>query len=142
MTDLIINDQGDLNIRQTTQTVSDSGRTVEATFDLEITNDNLSTMIKRAIQTPLGYIEVPSLKEGSIEFVDSNFGSLIHSELSEGISLNLLSRIKSHIINSLKTVGLLVNIADLQISAVDTYTIQLYITYTDSTTPTTITLEV
>jgi len=141
MSDLIINDNGDINIIQATETVSDNGRTIPATFDLEVTNNTLPLAIKRAIQTPFGYIEQPSLSEGNITFIDSNYGSLIYNELSEGITLNLLSRIKSHITNSLRVAGYLVNIADIQLSVVDTYTIQLYITYTDNNLPTNITLE-
>jgi len=142
MSDLIINNNGDLNIIQVTETVSDERRTVPAAFDLEITNNTLEAAIKRAIQTPLGHLEQASLIEGNINFIDSNYGSLIYNELSEGITLNLLSRIKGHITNSLRVAGYLVNIADLRLSAVDTYTIQLYITYTDNTAATNITLEI
>lgn len=141
MSDLIINDNGDLNIIQTSETLSDGERKVRAGFDLESTNNTLPISIRRAIQTPLGYIQQPSLTEGNITFIDSNYGSLIYNELSEGITLNLLSRIRSHITNSLRVAGYLINIADIKLSAVDTYTIQLYITYTDNTAPTNITLE-
>jgi len=142
MSDLIINENGDLNIIQTTETVSDEGRTIRAAFDLQVTNDTLSTAIRRAIQTPLGHLRQAALTEGNIDFIDGNYGSLIYNELSEGITLNLLSRIKGHVTNSLRVAGYLINIADLQLSVVDTYTIQLYITYTDNTTPTNITLEI
>lgn len=142
MTDLIINQEGDINIVQLTQEVSDEGRTIRPSFDVESTNDTIATSIKRAIQTPLGHLEVAALTKDNIMFVDANYGSLIYRELSEGITLNLLSRIKRHITDSLKTAGHLVNIADLQLSVVDTYTIQLYITYTNNTTPTIIALDI
>lgn len=142
MADLIINRDGDISVIQATQSVSDEGRQVRATFDVETTNDTLATAIKRAIQTPLGHLEVAALTRDNIMFVDTNYGSLIYRELSEGITLNLLSRIKRHITNSLQVAGHLVNIADVQLSVVDTYTIQLYITYTDNTTPTVISLDI
>lgn len=142
MADLIINDNGDLAIQQITQAVADGSREIPAAFDLETTNDTLALLIRRAIQTPFGYLKEPALQEGNIDFIDANFGSRVYDELSEGINLNLLSRLKSHVINSLRVAGYLLNIADLQVGVVDTYTIQLYITYTDSTTPTSITLEI
>ena len=132
MTDLKLNDQGDLDVVQTSSRVTDSGRAVKALYDLNITDDYITDLIKKAVKTPRGNITVVVSEMDGVTLVDNTFGSNIYRELSEGITLNFLSRVKSHIIDTLTTANLLVNIVDITLGMLDPYTIQLNIIYSDN----------
>jgi len=142
MSDLILNNQGDLDVVQRASRVTDTGRTVKALYDLNTTENYLTDLIIKAVKTPRGNITVSVVQPDGITIVDSNFGSNIYRELSEGITLNFLSKVKSHIIDTLRTANLLVNIVDITVGMVDAYTIQLNIIYGDSTPSTFIRLTV
>ena len=142
MSDLLLNNQGDLDVVQRANRVTDTGRTVEALYDLNTTEDFLTDLIIKAVKTPRGNITVSVPQPDGITIVDSNFGSNIYRELSEGITLNFLSKVKSHIIDTLRTANLLVNIIDITVGMVDAYTIQLNIIYGDNTPSTFIRLTV
>lgn len=133
MSDLILNEQGDFDVVQVASRVTDSGRTVKALYDLNTTRDFLTDLIIKAVKTPRGNITASVPDPEGVTLVDNNYGSNIYRELSEGITLNFLSRVKSHIIDTLRTANLLVNIIDITVGMVDSYTIQLNIIYGDNT---------
>lgn len=133
MSDLTLNNEGDLQVVQTSSKASDSGRAVIALYDLDTSQDYLTDLITKAVKTPRGNITVVVPELDGITLVDNTFGSNIYRELSEGITLNFLSRVKSHIIDTLTTANLLVNIIDITVGMVDPHTIQLNIIYGDNT---------
>lgn len=132
MSDLILNNQGDLDVVQTSSRASDSGRTVKALYDLNTTNDYLTDLIIKAVKTPRGNITVSVSEVDGVTLVDNTFGSNIYRELSEGITLNFLSRVKSHVVDTLTTANLIVSVVDIIVGMVDPYTIQLNIIYGDN----------
>lgn len=133
MSDLIINNNGDLDVIETSGRAIDEGRVVKALYDLNTTDNYISDLIIKAVQTPRGNITIVVPNLDTADIVDSSYGSSIYRELSEGITLNFLSRVKSHIIDTLQTANLLVRVLDIQVGMVDPYTIQLNITYGDNT---------
>lgn len=133
MSDLILNKNGDFEVVETSSKAIDEGRVVEALYDLNTTEDYISDLIIKAVKTPRGNITITVPNIDNINLVDETYGSSIYRELSEGITLNFLSRVKSHIINTLETANLLVRVVDITVGMVDSYTIQLNIIYGDNT---------
>lgn len=133
MSDLILNENGDFEVVETSSRAVDEGRVVEALYDLNTTEDYISDLIIKAVKTPRGNITITVPNIDHINLVDETYGSSIYRELSEGITLNFLSRVKSHIINTLETANLLVRVVDITVGMVDSYTIRLNIIYGDNT---------
>lgn len=134
MSDLKLTNEGDLEVVK----ISDSGvenntTTISALYDLNTTENYIKDLIIKAIKTPKGYLTIPIRKKEDILFYDINYGSEIYKELSEGLTLNFLSRVKTHILEALKVANLLININQVQVAALNTSTIQLNITYFDNT---------
>lgn len=142
MADLILTKEGDLKVEQLNETLLDQGRILNAEYDLAREQNNLSLLIRRAIETPKGHIAEYSLLPRDIEVINENYGSLIYQELSEGITLNFISRVKSHINESLRVAGLLNSVRNVTVSVGESnfYQININITFTDQTPPTTITV--
>ena len=142
MSDLVLNNQGDLEVIQSSSAVNTPSRTEDAIYDLSTSEDFITDLIIKAVKTPRGNITISVPEADSITLLDINFGSNIYRELSEGITLNFLSRVKSHIIDTLRAANLLVNVIDMTVGMVDSYTIQLNIIYGDNTPSTFIRLTV
>lgn len=142
MSDLIIDTNGDFEVIEISSKAIDEGREVKALYDLNATDDFVGDLIIKAIKTPKGNITISLPNIDSVTLVDFNYGSNIYRELSEGITLNFLSRVKSHIINTLQAANLLVRVIDISVGMLDPYTIQLHIVYGDNTPSTFIRISV
>lgn len=141
MTDIKLDLNGDLEIKNiATSNINLIGETIEATYDLNTTDIFIKDLILKAVKTPKGNITLGIAQPEDIIFFDINYGSEIYKELSEGLTLNFLSRIKNHIINALNIAGLSLNINQIDVGALNTNTIQLNISYTDNTPNTFISL--
>lgn len=142
MSDIVLNNQGDLDIIQLSSQIVNDNITVESFYDLNTTEDFITDLIIKAIKTPKGNITASVPRPEGVILIDDDFGSNIYRELSEGITLNFLTRVKSHILNTLQTANLLLNILDITVGMLDSYTIQLNIIYTDNTPSTFIRLTI
>lgn len=141
MSDLLLNNEGDLEIIELSNSGIESNNIqINKLFDLNTTNNYKKDLIIKAIKTPKGNISLPITTIDSISFKDQSYGSELYKELSEGITLNFLSRVKSHVIASLTNAGIISNIKDVNLAVVNTNTIQLNISYTDNTITNTIIL--
>lgn len=141
MTDIKLDLNGDLEIKNiATSNINLIGETIKATYDLNTTDIFIKDLILKAVKTPKGNITLGIAQPEDIIFFDINYGSEIYKELSEGLTLNFLSRIKNHIINALNIAGLSLNINQIDVGALNTNTIQLNISYTDNTPNTFISL--
>jgi hypothetical protein len=132
MSDLVLSAEGDLSIIKRSNSVISEGVITEGIFDLEKTQYYTKDLVLKAIKTPRGAITLFTLQEFDILIKDSLYGSDIYKELSEGITLNFLSRVKAHITQSLINANLNNNIANITVGVQNSNTIQLRITYTDS----------
>ena len=141
MTDIRLDLNGDLEIKNTASSNTNLiGEIIPTIYDLNTTNTFIKDLILKAVKTPRGNITLAIPQPEDIMFFDINYGSEIYQELSEGLTLNFLSRIKNHIINALNTAGLSLNINQIEVGALNTNTIQLNISYTDNTPNTFISL--
>lgn len=135
MSDLVLNNEGDLNIVQKSfGAIYDNDVVIPSLFDLETTNFFKKDLILKAIKTPKGKITMFILNEAGIFIKDNNYGTDIYKELSEGITLNFLSRVKAHITQSLINAKLRNNIADIIIGVRNSTTLEIKIIYNDNTT--------
>lgn len=132
MSDLVLTNEGDLSIIKRSNNVFSEGVLTEGIFDLEKTNSYTKDLVMKAIKTPKGTISLFVLQELNILIKDANYGSEVYKELSEGITLNFLSRVKAHITQSLINANLNNNVADILVGVQNYNTIQLIISYTDS----------
>jgi hypothetical protein len=142
MSDLVLTNQGDFQVLEVSTQATDQGRSIASLYDLGTTEDYIADLIIKAVKTPRGNITETVPEIDGVTLIDANYGSSLYRELSEGITLNFLSRVKSHIISTLQTANLLVNIIDVVVGMVDPYTIQLNIVYGDNTPSTFIQLSI
>jgi hypothetical protein len=108
----------------------------EAYYDLVTERNTLTTRLRRALQTPLGNISIYALAEGGVDIVDDLYGNNIYKELSEGLTLNFISRVRNHTINAITRAGLRQNIDSVQVNVLDSHTVQIHVTYTNNNAPT------
>jgi hypothetical protein len=132
MSDLVLTNEGDLSIIKRSNNIFSEEVLTEGIFDLEKTNSYTKDLVMKAIKTPKGTLSLFVLQELNILIKDANYGSEVYRELSEGITLNFLSRVKAHITQSLINANLNNNIADILVGVQNYNTIQLIISYTDS----------
>jgi hypothetical protein len=132
MSDLVLTNEGDLSIIKRSNNAFSEEVLIEGIFDLEKTNSYTKDLVMKAIKTPKGTISLFVLQELNILIKDANYGSEVYRELSEGITLNFLSRVKAHITQSLINANLNNNVADILVGVQNYNTIQLIISYTDS----------
>lgn len=134
MSDLVLNNDGDLTIIQrSAEAVYNNEVTSNALFDLQTTESYKKDLVLKAIRTPRGKITMFILNEANVFIKDNEYGSDIYRELSEGITLNFLSRIKTHITQSLINAKLRNNIQDIAIGVRNSSTLEIKITYSDNT---------
>ena len=108
-----------------------------AVYEMGVTSDNTTTLLKRALQTPIGHLTMFSLQDETINLVDNLYGNDVYKELSEGLTLNFIARVRNHIINAINRANLQNKVSDVQVSVSDNHTIQIHVFYTDNT-PTTV----
>lgn len=142
MSDLIINKNGDLGSSKIKDLVVSNTQTIESIYDLTSTENYITTLIRRAIETPKGHITAPTISLETIEFVDQDFGSDIYKELSEGITVNFLARVKKHILISLEKAKLSAYISSVTVNMTNAYTVELNVSYTNNTPNTFIRIEI
>lgn len=142
MSDLKLTNEGDLEVVNLANEAYNGNNVISSLYDLNISDNYIKDLILKAIKTPKGYLTLPIQVEEDILFYDLNYGSEIYKELSEGLTLNFLSRVKSHILESLKAANLMLNIDQVQVGAINNNTVQLNITYFDNTPNTVIQLNI
>ena len=125
MADIKISSNGDLQLIKLTS----NNRIIN---DVVEERNLVNVLLKRALTTPKGYITIPEIVEGELSFKDGSYGNNIYKELSEGLTLNFISRVKQHVIEALNEANLNRNIKSVQLNVTDTQTIQILVTYTNS----------
>jgi len=143
MSDLKLNIEGDLEVvKRSNSEIENNNYVINAVYDLNSTTNYTKDLIIKAIKTPKGRITLHLLKEDDIVLYDIEYGSDIYRELSEGLTLNFLSRVKSHVIQALTNAKLNNTVAQVKIGAINSNTIQLNVMYTDNTPSSSIQLSI
>ena len=124
MSDIKLSTNGDLQLIK----LSSSNNIVS---DVAQERNMLPILLKRALLSPKGYITIYEIKNSELSLKDSNYGNSIYQELSEGITLNLLSRIKSHIVSAITEANLNQSVESIDLNVVEAHTIQILINYTN-----------
>ena len=105
-------------------------------YELVLDRNTLTQRLRRALETPFGYISMYVLTEGGVSMVDDLYGNNIYKELSEGLTLNFISRVRNHTISAIERAGLAQNVDSVQVNVLDSHTVQIHVTYTNSNAPT------
>jgi hypothetical protein len=137
--DIKLNDVGDLELIEI-ESNSIENKSRKERYDLSLTRDNRDIRLKRALKTPLGYIGIYVLGLEGVEIVDELYGNDIYSELSEGLTLNLISRIRSKIIDAISRAKLDVNVREISVGVLDPHTVSVNIVYNGSSDSTSLLL--
>ena len=103
--------------------------------ELVLDRDNLTLRLKRALQTPLGGISMYTLSQGGIDVIDGLYGNNIYRELSEGLTLNFLARVKSHVVDAISRANLTADVDSVEVDVLDPHTVQIFVFYTGRTNP-------
>lgn len=107
-----------------------------AMFDITEEEDDITLRLKRALKTPVGYLSMYYLTDSDVEVYDSLYGNAVYQELSEGLTLNFLARVRTHVGDAIRRAGLTAKIKEIDVGILDSHTVQIYISYTDSINPT------
>lgn len=99
-------------------------------YDLYVSNDQeMYNLILRAVETPFEYIGRYVLDKEGLKGIDYTFGNAVYEDLSEGLTIGLISSIKTHIREAIAKVTLDIDIDEIIVSIpnFDTVEIQIYI---------------
>lgn len=129
MADIALNSEGDLQLALYDNNSVD--------FDLLTGGDELKLLLKRALETPKGYITQFQIQSESVRKYNSRYGNDIYKELSENVSAQLLTRIRSHILNAVRVAQIQVRIQDVRIQIQDLRTLNVFIVFSDNQVMTT-----
>lgn len=121
--DLALN-QGDLSIIETN---TEDGVTY---YDLEIEDNSISSVIIKALQTPLGYLKTSIIENLQLRVIDEDKGNNLYELLSAPITLNWSSTIRERIINTIRALNIsTLTVLDIQIQLLDLETCKIDVTY-------------
>lgn len=121
MIDIQLSSSGDLVIN----------KTKEGGYEFEIDRNPALNLLKRVVQTPKGYISRCVLDKEGLRLIDKELGSELYKELSEGLTINFISRIRNHILKSIKEIDMKVNIVDIRVSVTGLQTVGIDIHFED-----------
>ena len=99
-------------------------------YDLYVSDDQeLYKLILRAVETPFEYIGRYVMHKEGLVGIDYEFGDAVYEELSEGLTVTLVSRIKNHIRDAINKVTSDIDIDEiiLSIPNFDTVEVSIYI---------------
>lgn len=123
MIDLALN-QGDLSIIETN---TENGITF---YDLEIEDNSISSIIIKALTTPLGFLKTTIIEDLKVRIIDQDKGNNLYELLSAPITLNWSSSIRERIINTIKALRIdTLTVLDIQIQLLDLETCKINLTY-------------
>ena len=126
MVDIALTEDGDLQLGLYDTNSTD--------FVLAEKGDELSALLKRALQTPLGYIGQFQIDLEAVRKYNFQYGNNIYKELSENLSGQLLTRVRSHIVNAVRVAELEAQIQDVRIQIQDMRTLNIYVVFSDNQT--------
>lgn len=86
-------------------------------------------LLRRAIKSPYGYIARYVIDGAGLNNLDTNHGNKIYEDLSEGMTINTIAKIKSHI-NQAAQVASEVQVSNVEISLPNLDTLEIAINYT------------
>lgn len=127
MADIKLTEKGDLqliNLASQTKTVK----------DVALERNVTSLLLKRALLSPKGYITITELRDGQLFLKDSEYGNRVYEELSEGLTINFLSRVRGHVIEAINAANLNASVESVDVNIIDVaQTVQILIVYTNGT---------
>jgi hypothetical protein len=100
-------------------------------YDIEVEDEvtAIRHLVRRAVETPLGYIGRYVIDTNGISNLDGGFGDAIYSRLSEGLTVNLVSQIKQDIESAISFVSSEINLESVRVNVVSFDTIDVKVEY-------------
>ena len=124
MADIKLDSKGDLQLIKLTK-----GNNIVNDVPLETNIVNL--LLKRALLSPFGHLTITELIEGTLLLKDNEYGNRIYEELSEGLTINFLSRVRSHTIQAIQNANLSTSVDTVDVTIIGAHTIQILVQYTN-----------
>lgn len=126
MADIKISSNGDL------QTIKLTNKNTIVT-DLVEERDVLNLLLKRALLSPKGHITITEISNNELSLKDKEYGNRIYEELSEGLSINFLSRVRSHVTEAIENANLTNMVTSIEVNVLDKSSIQILVLYSNGT---------
>ena len=100
-------------------------------YDIEIEDEvtAIRHLVRRAVETPLGYIGRYIIDTNGISNLDGLFGNAIYSRLSEGLTVNLVSRIRQDIEEAISFVSSEIRLDLIRVNVVSFDTVEVKVEY-------------
>lgn len=103
----------DISINDDIETVS----LLDKSRDLRL--ETLENSIKRAIQTPLGYLSLFTLDQQGLNYIDSSIGSTIYELLAEPFTSDFIYEVQSAIYQAVEFSDLSIEISNINFQILD-----------------------
>ncbi len=101
-------------------------------YEFEVDKDVVGSLIKRALQTPIGHIRISVIDNKELRLIDADFGDEIYKELSEGITINFISRVRQHILNAIKKIDIDLDVRDVSVGVIEDNKINIVLYFEDN----------
>lgn len=128
-------DYGDLSIDKIEY---DNQGTNYYDLSLETEDQFISKLVKRTLETPLGYIKQVILEEVSIDYLDNNYGNPLYKKLAEPLTTSFVLEAQADIENTLNSIrnvpGLTFNSVIINNYSLDSLGIEVNYSYNNQIT--------
>lgn len=115
-------------------------------YDLVIENEEQSIikLIKRTLETPLGYLKKAVVNQVGVESLESDYGNPLYNKLGDLLTPSFITQAESGILNALLKVkdipNLIINSVNITNVELNSLTIEVTFTYNSNQTSTTFNL--
>lgn len=124
--DIALTEDGDLQLGQYDNNSTD--------FVMLENGEEILPLLKRALQTPKGYITQYHIELEAVRKYNFEYGNNIYRELSENISAQLLTRVRNHIIDAVRVARLDAQVRDIKIQIFNLRTLNVFVLFNNNLT--------
>ena len=134
-------DYGDFSVKKTEESYEGISY-----YDLVIENEeqSITKLIRRTLETPLGYIKQAIVTQAGVNLLDEDYGNLLYGKLGDLLTPSFIVQAESGILNALSklkdTPSLIINSVNIINVGLNSLTIEVTFTYNSNQTSTTFNL--
>jgi len=115
----------------------------EVFYDLDLIEDNVNQVIKRALLTPLGHIRCVIFEQNGINIIDSEYGNSLYELLAAPLNFDWYTKIREIVINTIENLNIsTLTINDVALKMPDLQTVIVEVNYSYSGSTDTVVVEI
>lgn len=107
----------------------ESVKLLDSTRDIRL--EDLENSLRRAIQSPIGFLSLFTLSDQGLDYIDSDIGTSVYELLAEPLTSDFISNLQSAIYQAINTSDLLVEVSNLTIQVIDLNSINVVLEVKD-----------